>query len=152
MTPLPRTNAALSTKHSTRRSTSRHPIAMASTTNPPIPCHVHWHRSYCQSCARTPDICRKPCFRGPTGCIRGAGVFRPFLRAGCAGAAWVRDGSLGSGMRAGRRCLAPWVVGVRWSSPPCSDADTSGRCAGGYVGGWATLCLPAVRGRACVGA
>jgi hypothetical protein len=37
----------------------------------PIPCHVHWTRSYCQSRARTAVICRKPCFRGPTGCIRG---------------------------------------------------------------------------------
>jgi len=49
--------------------------------------------------------------------MRGAGVltFGPFLRAGCAGAAWVRGGSLGSGMRAGRRCLAPRVDGVRWA-------------------------------------
>jgi hypothetical protein len=39
--------------------------------------------------------------------MQGAGVFGPFLRAGCAGAEWVRGGSLGSGMRAGRRCLAP---------------------------------------------
>ncbi len=41
--------------------------------------------------------------------MRGAGVFGPFLRAGCAGAAWVHGGTLGSGMRAGMRCLAPWV-------------------------------------------
>ena len=43
--------------------------------------------------------------------MRGADTFGPFLRAGCAGAAWVRGGSLGSGMRAGRRCLAPQVGG-----------------------------------------
>jgi hypothetical protein len=30
-------------------------------------------------------------------------VLGPFLRAGCAGAAWVRGGSLGSGVGAGRR-------------------------------------------------
>ena len=33
----------------------------------------------------------------------------------CVRGAWVRRGSLGSGMRAGRRCLAPRVGGVRWS-------------------------------------
>ena len=47
--------------------------------------------------------------------MRGAGAFGPFLRAGCAGAAWVRGGSLGSGMRAGRRCLAQRVGDVRWA-------------------------------------
>jgi len=81
----------------------------------PIPCHVHWPRSYCQSPAHPPAICGKPCFRGPSGCMRGAGAFGPLLRAGCAGAAWVRGESLGSGMRAGRRCLAPRVGGVRWA-------------------------------------
>ena len=81
----------------------------------PIPCHVHWQRSYCQSPAHMPAICGKPCFRGPSGCMRGAGAFGPLLRAGCAGAAWVRHGNLGSGMRAGRRCLAPRVGSVRWA-------------------------------------
>jgi hypothetical protein len=55
--------------------------------------------------------------------MRGAGAFGPFLCAalstkhcaGYAGAAWVRGGSLGSGMRAGRRCLAPRVGVVRWA-------------------------------------
>ena len=85
--------------------------------------------------------------------MRGAGAFGPFLRAGCAGAEWVRGGSLGSGMRAGRRCLAPQVGGVRCSGGLLSsDADTRARCADGHVAGWATLCLPAVRGRTCVGA
>ena len=37
------------------------------------------------------------------------------LSAGCAGAAWVRGGSLGGGMGAGGRCLATQVGGVRWS-------------------------------------
>ena len=64
----------------------------------------------------------------------------------------MRGGSLGSGMRAGMRCLAQLVGGVRWLGPPSSNADTCARCAGGHVGGWAMLCLPAVRGRACVGA
>ena len=81
----------------------------------PIPCHAHWPRSYCQSPAHPPAICGKPCFRGPSGCMRGAGTFGPLLRAGCAGAAWVRHGNLGSGMRAGRRCLAPRVGSVRWA-------------------------------------
>ena len=55
--------------------------------------------------------------------MRGAGAFGPFLCAalstkhcaGYAGAAWVRCRSLGSGMRAGRRCLAPRVGVVRWA-------------------------------------
>jgi hypothetical protein len=33
----------------------------------------------------------------------------------CVRGAWVRRGSLGSGMRAGRRCLAPRVGVVRWA-------------------------------------
>jgi hypothetical protein len=82
----------------------------------------------------------------------GAGAFGPFLRSVCAGDVWVRVGSLGRGMRAGRRCLAPRVGGVRWSGSPSSDEDTRARYAGGHVGGWATLCLPTVLGRACVGA
>jgi len=53
-----------------------------------------------------------------------------------------------------RRCgVGARRVGVVcWLSPPCSDADTCGRYAGGRVGGWATRCLLAVWGRACVGA
>jgi hypothetical protein len=82
----------------------------------------------------------------------GSCVFGPFLRAGCAGAEWVRGGSLGSGMGARRRCLTPRAGCVRWSSAPCIDADACGRCAGERVGGWATRCLPGVRGRVCVGA
>ena len=81
--------------------------------------------------------------------MRGAGAFGPFLRAGCAGAARVRGGSLGSGMRAGRRCL---TAGGRRTlgGLPSSDADTCARCVGGHLSGWATLCLTAVRGRTCV--
>ena len=138
---------------STRRSTPRHPIAMASTAKPPnpMPCALA-SILLSESRARPPDICGKPCFRGPTGCILGVDAFGPFLRAGYTGAAWVRGGSLGRGMRAGRRCLAPRVGGESWSGSPSNDADTRARCAGGHVGGWATLCLPAVRGQTCVGA
>ena len=91
-------------------------------------------------------------FRGRSGCMRGAGAFGPFLRAGCAGAEWVRGGSLGSGMRAGRRCLAPQVGSVLRCSGGLlsSDTDTRARCVDGHVAGWATLCLPAVLGRTCV--
>jgi len=32
----------------------------------PIPCHVHWPRSCCQSRARTAATCKKACFRGPS--------------------------------------------------------------------------------------
>ena len=35
---------------------------------------------------------------------------------------------------------------------PSSDADTRTRCAGGHVASLVTLCLPALRGRTCVGA
>ena len=111
----------------------------------PIPCHVHWQRSYCQSPAHPPAICGKPCFLGPSGCMRGAGAFGPLLRAGCAGAAWVRGESLGSGMRAGRLCLAPRVGGfvgqapfqqrghacsLRWRARGGLDDSVSSRSAG----------------------
>ena len=33
-------------------------------------------------------------------------VFRQFMRTGCAGAVWMRGGSLDTSMGAGRRCLA----------------------------------------------
>ena len=79
-------------------------------------------------------------------------VLGPFLRAGCAGAAWVHGGSLGSGMSAGGLCLATLVGCVRWSGPPCRGAGAWRRCAGGRVGGWATRCPPAVRGWAYVDA
>jgi len=46
---------------------------------------------------------------------------------------------------AGGRCA---LVG----SPPCIDTDTCRHCAGEHVGSWSTQCLPAVLGRACVGA
>ncbi len=73
-------------------------------------------------------------------------VFGPFLRTGCAGAAWVRGGSLGSGMGTRRRCLTQRSDGVRWSSPPCHDADACRCCAGKRVGSWSTWCLLTVLG------
>jgi hypothetical protein len=40
----------------------------------------------------------------------GCGCVRSFLACGVrAGATWVRGGSLGSGMRTGRRCLSPLI-------------------------------------------
>jgi hypothetical protein len=75
--------------------------------------------------------------------MRGAGAFGPFLCAalstkhcaGYAGAAWVRGGSLGSGMRAGRRCLAPRVgrghaCSLRWRARGGLDDDVSSLSAG----------------------
>ena len=44
----------------------------------------------------------------------GTCVFGSFLRAGCAGAAWVLNGSLGNGMGAWRRCMALLVGDIRW--------------------------------------
>ena len=58
-----------------------------------------------------------------------------FLHAGCAGAACVRYGSLGSGMGAGGRCLAPLVVGVRWSGPPLQRRGRLGVMCGRSRGG-----------------
>jgi hypothetical protein len=57
---------------------------------------------------------QKTLFQGTYWVYAGACVFGPFLRAGCAGAAWVRGGGLGSSMGAGRRCLAQRVGGIRW--------------------------------------
>ena len=139
-------------KRSARRSTPRHPITMASTAEPPdpMPCAlavILLPESHAHGCHMQTGL-----FPGTYCMHTWTCVFGQFLCAGCAGAAWVRSGSLGRGMGAGRRCLAPLVGGVRWSGPPCSCAGTCGRCTGGRVGSWATLCLPTVRGRACVGA
>jgi hypothetical protein len=95
---------------------------------------------------------QKSLFPGTFWVHAGTCVFGQFLRAGCVGAAWVRGGSLGSGMGARRRCLSQRAGDVRWSSPPCHDEDACRRCAGERDGSWSTLCLRVVRGRACVGA
>jgi hypothetical protein len=117
----------------------------------PIPCHVHWPRSCCQRRARTASIYKKACFRGHTGCtpgrvysgsscVRGARV-----RRGCAAGAWAPAWVRGGGVwRRGRAACVSRV-------PLYSDADACSRCAGERVGSWATRCLPAGRGRACVG-
>jgi hypothetical protein len=149
----PDQNKWLSTKNLfTRRSTPRHPIDMSSTAKPPypMPCTLDvilLPESRVHGCHM-----QKTLFPGTYWVHTGECVLGQFLRAGCAGATWVRRGSLGSGMCAGRRCLSPLVGGVRWTGPPCNGADTCGLCAGGRVGGWSTWCLPAVRGLSCVGA
>ena len=91
-------------------------------------------------------------FPGTSWVHTGTCVFGPFLRAGCAGAAWVRGRSLDNSMGARRRFLSQRSDGERWSSPPCHDSDACSRCAGERVGSWSTLCLREVWGRACVGA
>ena len=61
----------------------------------PIPCHVHWPRSSCQSRARTAVIFKKACFRGPPGCMPGrvcsgrSCVRGARVRRGCAAGAWT---------------------------------------------------------------
>ncbi len=94
-----------------------------------IPCHVHWHLSYCLSRSHTAAICRMPCFWDPhasgdvSWCVLG-----PCLRAGCAHAAWEGGRrELGLSLGAWRRCLAQRVVGDSWSS--CSGLDAAGGCA-----------------------
>jgi len=87
-------------KHSARRSTSRHPITMASTAEPPnpIPCAL--------AAILLPEaaICKKACFRGLSGCMQGrvcsgrSYVRGARVRRGCAAgawaAAWVRGGGV----------------------------------------------------------
>jgi hypothetical protein len=71
-----------------------------------IPCHVHWQLSYCQSRARTGVICRKPCFRGHTGCIRGRV---------CSGRSCMRGAQVQRGCTAGVWSTT-WVRGdCAWS-------------------------------------
>jgi len=88
-------------KRSARRSTPRHPITMASTdeTPDPMPCAlaaILLPESRAHGCHM-----QKGWFPG-TYCVHaGTCVFGPFLRAGCAGTAWVRGWSLGIGMGAG---------------------------------------------------
>jgi hypothetical protein len=94
---------------SPRRSTPRHPIAMASTAKPPDP----WPRSYCRSCAHTAAIC----FRDQPRMHAGAYVLGTYLRTGCAHAAWAGGGSRSDALGAWRLCLAPRVGGGLWSSP-----------------------------------
>jgi len=62
--------------------------------------------------------------------------------AGVWAAAWVRGGG------AWHRWWAACVGRI----PPCIGAGAWGQFTGGRVGGRATLCLPAMRGRACVDA
>ena len=118
----------------------------------PLPCHVHWPLSCCQSLSRPPAICGKPCFRGRpriqrAGCHRSKGRNTiPRVRSGCAAGAWTPAWVRGGG--AWRRGRAACVSRV----PSCSDADACRRWLGEREGSWASWCLPAVRGRACVGA
>ena len=129
-------------KRSARRSTPRHPITMASTAEPPDPMSCELTVILLPESRAHGCHMQKGLFPG-TYCVHaGTCVFGPFLHAGCAGAVWVRGGSLGRGMDAGRRCLTPRVGDVRWSGPPCRCAGTCGRCTGGRVGSWATWCLP----------
>ncbi len=108
-------------KRSARLSTPRHPITMVSTAEPPdpMPCAL---ASILLSESR-PHGChmQKGLFPGTQWVHAGTCVlvlvFGSFLRAGCAGAAWVRSGSLGTGMGVWRRCMALRVGGVRWSGP-----------------------------------
>ena len=104
-------------KRSARRSTSRHPITMASTAEPPnpIPCALA-SILLPESRARPPAICGKPCFRGRPpymqrcaflgrACTRGA-IMRRASTTGAGATTWVR------GVCAWRRGWAASVGGV----------------------------------------
>jgi len=142
---------------SPRSSTPRHPIAMASTgkSPDPIPCALaavllpgsHAHCYHMQ----------KTLFPGRARItVRGAYVLGPCLRAGCAHAAWAVYGSRIDSLGAGRRCLAPWVGGGRWSSASeqllTAGRDWGGEPTHGRVVGRAGRCLPAVWSWTCVDA
>ena len=55
-------------------------------------------------------------------------------------------------MGAGGQCMAKCMGCFCWSGPDRSRSIVWSQCAGGRVGGWSTLCLPAVRGPVCVDA
>ncbi len=88
-----------------------------------IPCHVHWPRSCCQSCARTAAICKKACFRGPSGCILGrvcsdrSCVRGALVRRGCTAGAWAT-----TWVRGGGACRCGWAAYV--GRVPLSAAQT----------------------------
>jgi hypothetical protein len=115
---------------STRCSTTRHLITMVSTAKhpDPMPCAL--------AAILLPESCAHGClmqktlFPGTYWVHKRTGVIGPFLHAGCAGAAWVRGGSLGCGMGAGGRCLAPRVGGVRWSGSPLQRSGRLGTVCG----------------------
>jgi len=93
-------------KRSARRSTPRHPITMASTAEPPdpMPCAlaaILLPASRARGCS-----IQRGLFPGACWVRAGTCVFGPFMHVGCAGAAWMRGGSLDTSMGAGRRCLA----------------------------------------------
>jgi len=74
----------------------------------PIPCHVHCPRSGSQSRSRTAAICRKPCLRGPSGCMRGSVC----SGSSCMGGAQVRRGcTVGVWATAWVRGVGAWIRG-----------------------------------------
>jgi hypothetical protein len=98
-------------KRSARRSTPRHPITMASTAEPPdpMPCAlaaILLPASRARGCS-----IQRGLFPGACWVRAGTCVFGPFMHVGCAGAAWMRGGSLDTSMGAGRRCLATGRIG-----------------------------------------
>jgi len=148
----------LSTKNrSPRRSTPRHPIAIASTAKPPnpMPCALA-AILLPESRARTADICRKPCFP----CLRSCDVGgrresdrHPGYREAVPGTPGGRR-QLVVLLGTGRSWGVPWHPGwVETIGRPARDWSQLGVArAHGRVLRRAALCLPAVRSRACVDA
>jgi len=136
-------------KRSARRSTPRHPITMASTAEPPDPMPCALAAILLPASAA---VCKEACFRGRAGCVPGhmcsgrSCVQSARVRRGCAAGAWAPAWVRGGGAwRCGRAACVSRV-------PRRSDTDACRHWPGDRVGNWATRCLPAVRGRACVGA
>ncbi len=76
---------------------------------------------------------QKTLFLGPDPHVHWAYVLGPCLRVGCSHAAWSVGGSRSDALGAGRRCLAPRVGGVSWSS-----AGSCGEVLGEGAGAWAS--------------
>jgi len=86
---------------------------MASTAEPPdpMPCAlaaILLPASRARGCRMQRGLFLGACWVRAWTC-----VFGQFLLAECAGAAWMRGGSLGTSMGAVRQFLATWAGGVR---------------------------------------
>jgi hypothetical protein len=106
------------TNRSPRSSAPRHPVAMASTAKPPDPmpssgalAAVLLPESRAHGCHM-----QKTLFPGTYWVHARTCVLGPCLHAGCASASWVRGGSRGNNIGAGRLCLVPRMGGVRWET------------------------------------
>ncbi len=142
----------LSTKNrSPRRSTTRHPITIASTAKPPdpMPCAlavILLPESRAHGCHMQKTVFPGPAIRAHNG-VRTRAV--PACGVCSCGVGERRESGQLHGCRG---AVHGSVHGLLLSGPDRSRARVWSQCAGGRVGGWSTMCLPAVRGPVCVDA